>query len=283
MSTTDTTTATDTAAAPTPVATARSRDRAHATPMQGVYLEIERLHVQFDDFVAIEKLDISFYEGDLRFLIGPNGAGKTTLVDAITGLAPATGSISLSGQPILGMPTQKIAKAGIGRTFQTASVFEELTVAQNLDIAAGATRGWGTLLRRRRRTELAVIEALETIGLTHLAETKAGVLSHGQKQWLEIGMLLVQNSRVLLLDEPVAGMGAEERKATGELLRRISRDHAVVVVEHDMEFVREFADSVTVLAQGAILAEGSVEEIQNNQMVQEVYLGTTPAKENTDA
>lgn len=280
MSTTDATTETKNTPARFPGAVWH-HDPASGTPMRGVYLEIEHLHVQFDEFVAIDNLDISFFEGDLRFLIGPNGAGKTTLVDAITGLAPATGSISLSGQPIVGLPTQKIARAGIGRTFQTASVFERLTVAQNLDIAAGATRGWGTLLRRRRRMEPQVAEALKTIGLSHLADTNAGVLSHGQKQWLEIGMLLVQNATVLLLDEPVAGMGADERTATGELLQRIAKDHAVVVIEHDMDFVRQFADSVTVLAQGAILAEGSVEDIHNNPKVQEVYLGTTAVKENS--
>lgn len=245
-----------------------------STPMRGVFLEIENLRVTFDDFVAIDDASLSFYSGDLRFLIGPNGAGKTTLVDAITGLAPAKGRIEISGQSILGTPTHKLARMGIGRTFQNASVFEELTVEQNMDIASGAGRGWATLLRRRRGMTEKVRDTLETVGLAAEAGTKAGVLSHGQKQWLEIGMLLVQDCTVLLLDEPVAGMGADERQATGELLRTIAEDHAVIVVEHDMEFMREFATSVTVLAQGAVLAEGSVAEIQADPAVREVYLGT---------
>lgn len=246
-----------------------------STPMAGVFLEIENLRVTFDDFVAIDDASLSFYSGDLRFLIGPNGAGKTTLVDAITGLAPAKGRIEISGQSILGTPTHKLARMGIGRTFQNASVFEELTVEQNMDIASGARRGWGTLLRRRRGMTDKVRETLDTVGLSDFAHTPAGVLSHGQKQWLEIGMLLVQDCTVLLLDEPVAGMGSEERQATGELLRTIAEDHAVVVVEHDMEFMRQFATSVTVLAQGAVLAEGSVAEIQADPAVREVYLGTS--------
>lgn len=252
-------------------------DPAGHTPMSGAYLEVENLRVTFDGFVAIDSLDIGFYAGDLHFLIGPNGAGKTTLVDAITGLVPSTGTITLSGQPLNGEPVQKIARAGVGRTFQTASVFEDLTVAQNLDIAAGAHRSVWQLLKRTTTMEPAVAQTLHTIGLEAHAHTKAGVLSHGQKQWLEIGMLIVQDAKVLLLDEPVAGMSAEERNATGALLREIAKDHAVVVVEHDMNFVRDFATTVTVLAQGAVLAAGSVEEVHNNPEVQQVYLGTAAA------
>ncbi|WP_256821219.1 urea ABC transporter ATP-binding protein UrtD [Dietzia sp. Die43] len=243
----------------------------------GTYLEVRDLTVTFDGFKAVDGVDLTLIQGDLRFLIGPNGAGKTTVVDAITGLVPATGTVDKSGQPVLGLKTHKIAKMGIGRTFQTASVFEDLTVEQNLDIAAGARRGPLTLLRRRHGREDKVTEALETIGLGHLAGTKAGVLAHGQKQWLEIGMLLVQDSDVMLLDEPVAGMGAEERQATGELLQRIAADRTVVVVEHDMDFMRAFATSVTVLAAGKVLAEGTVAEIQADPKVQQVYLGTAAA------
>ncbi|MDV6298634.1 urea ABC transporter ATP-binding protein UrtD [Dietzia maris] len=243
----------------------------------GTYLEVRDLTVTFDGFKAVDGVDLTLIQGDLRFLIGPNGAGKTTVVDAITGLVPATGTVDKSGQPVLGLKTHKIAKMGIGRTFQTASVFEDLTVEQNLDIAAGARRGPLTLLRRRHGREDKVTEALETIGLEHLAGTKAGVLAHGQKQWLEIGMLLVQDSDVMLLDEPVAGMGAEERQATGELLQRIAADRTVVVVEHDMDFMRAFATSVTVLAAGKVLAEGTVAEIQADPKVQQVYLGTAAA------
>ncbi|MCV7153348.1 urea ABC transporter ATP-binding protein UrtD [Mycolicibacterium pyrenivorans] len=241
------------------------------------YLEVRGLTVDFDGFKAVSDVDLTLFQGDLRFLIGPNGAGKTTVIDAITGLVSATGSISKSGVELLGKKVHKIARAGVGRTFQTASVFEQLTVLQNLDIAAGAGRSPWTLLRRRHGVLPAIEEALDTIGLTDLAEKPAGVLAHGQKQWLEIGMLLVQNADVLLLDEPVAGMSAEEREETGNLLRRIGGERTVVVVEHDMDFMRAFATSVTVLARGQVIAEGSVAEVQANPKVQEVYLGTAAA------
>jgi urea transport system ATP-binding protein len=210
--------------------------------MRQDYLEIRGLRVAFDGFVAVDGVDLTVLEGDLRFLIGPNGAGKTTLVDAITGLAPATGSAKFDGIQLLGKKEHQIARAGVGRTFQTASVFEQLTVLQNLDIAAGAQRSRRSLLRARRAVPPSVELAMETTGLTPLRDRLAGELAHGQKQWLEIGMLLVQNATVLLLDEPVAGMSADEREQTGELLRRVRRDHVVVVVEHDMEFLRAYAD-----------------------------------------
>jgi urea transport system ATP-binding protein len=241
------------------------------------YLEVRGLTVDFDGFKAVNEVDLTLFQGDLRFLIGPNGAGKTTVIDAITGLVPATGSADKSGVDLLGKKVHQIARLGVGRTFQTASVFEQLTVLQNLDIAAGAGRSWLTLLRRRKTVLPAIEEALETIGLTELADRPAGVLAHGQKQWLEIGMLLVQNADVLLLDEPVAGMSGEEREETGNLLRRIGSSRTVVVVEHDMDFMRAFATSVTVLARGQVIAEGSVAEVQANPKVQEVYLGTAAA------
>ncbi|WSM75611.1 ATP-binding cassette domain-containing protein [Streptomyces cellulosae] len=202
-----------------------------------------------------------------------NGAGKTTLVDAVTGLAKASGSVRFSGEELLGRPVHRIARLGIGRTFQTATVFEELTVLQNLDIAAGAGRGPLTMLRRRKGVPEEVTRALETTGLTALRDRPAGVLAHGQKQWLEIGMLLVKDVRLLLLDEPVAGMSHDEREATGRLLRRISEDRTVVVIEHDMDFMRSFARSVSVLHAGKVLSEGSVTEVQADARVQEVYLG----------
>ncbi|QCQ92391.1 urea ABC transporter ATP-binding protein UrtD [Rhodococcus sp. SGAir0479] len=242
--------------------------------MSSQYLEIRDLRVTFDGFTAVDGVDLTLFQGDLRFLIGPNGAGKTTLVDAITGLVPATGSVTKSGVELLGRKVHKIARAGVGRTFQTASVFEELTVLQNLDIAAGAGRSALTLLRRRRGVLPQIEEALETVGLTHLRDRPAGILAHGQKQWLEIGMLLVQDADVLLLDEPVAGMSHDEREETGNLLRRIGAERTVVVVEHDMDFMRAFATSVTVLARGKVIADGSVEEIQSDPTVQQVYLGT---------
>jgi urea transport system ATP-binding protein len=162
---------------------------------------------------------------------------------------------------------------GVGRTFQTASVFEELTVLQNLDIAAGAGRSALALLRRRSSVPPAVEEAMDTVGLTGQRDRQAGALAHGQKQWLEIGMLLVQNARVLLLDEPVAGMSADERIQTGELLHRIGAERTVVVVEHDMDFMRSYATSVTVLHAGRVLSAGTVAQVQADPKVQEVYLG----------
>ncbi|TFV58833.1 urea ABC transporter ATP-binding protein UrtD [Mycobacterium sp. PS03-16] len=245
--------------------------------MGAQYLQVRGLTVDFDGFKAVSDVDLTLFQGDLRFLIGPNGAGKTTVIDAITGLVNASGSVNKSGVELLGKKVHQIARLGVGRTFQTASVFEQLTVLQNLDIAAGAQRSAWTLLRRRSGVLPAIEEALDTIGLTDLAEQPAGVLAHGQKQWLEIGMLLVQNADVLLLDEPVAGMSTEEREETGNLLRRIGGERTVVVVEHDMDFMRAFATSVTVLARGQVIAEGTVAEVQANPRVQEVYLGTAAA------
>lgn len=245
--------------------------------MSSEYLEVRDLRVTFDGFTAVDGVDLTLFQGDLRFLIGPNGAGKTTLVDAVTGLVPATGSVTKSGVELLGKKTHRIARLGVGRTFQTASVFEHLTVLQNLDIAAGAGRSPWELLRRRKDVLPSIEEALETTGLAPFRDTQAGTLAHGRKQWLEIGMLLVQNSDVLLLDEPVAGMSAEEREETGWLLRRIGAERTVVVVEHDMDFMRAFATSVTVLARGKVIADGTVQEVQADPRVQEVYLGTTAA------
>jgi urea transport system ATP-binding protein len=241
--------------------------------MQQDYLEISGLTVSFDGFVAVDGVDLTVLPGDLRFLIGPNGAGKTTLIDAVSGLVPSTGSVRYAGQELVGRKVHRIARLGVGRTFQTATVFEELTVLQNLDIAAGHRRGPLTLARRRKGIPEEVEQTLETVGLTELVDALAGVLAHGQKQWLEIGMLLVQDARLLMLDEPVAGMSAEEKDETGRLLQRIGADRTVVVVEHDMDFMRSFANSVTVLHAGKVLAEGSVREVQADPRVQEVYLG----------
>jgi urea transport system ATP-binding protein len=236
-------------------------------------LDITDVRVTFDGFTAVDGVSLHVGPGDLRFLIGPNGAGKTTLVDAVTGLAPATGSVRFGGHELLGRPVHRVARLGIGRTFQTATVFENLTVLQNLDIAAGAARRPHILLRRRRGVPEEIARALETIGLAGLRDRTAGTLAHGQKQWLEIGMLLVQDVQLLLLDEPVAGMSHDERDATGQLLRRIGEDRTVVVIEHDMDFMRTFATSVSVLHAGRVLSEGTVAEVQADPRVQEVYLG----------
>jgi urea transport system ATP-binding protein len=240
-------------------------------------LRIRDLRVVFDGFVAVDGVDIGIAPGDVRFIIGPNGAGKTTLVDAVTGLVRASGSVVFDGQELLGRKVHRIARLGIGRTFQTATVFEALTVLQNLDIAAGAGRGRLTMLRRRRGVPAVVAEAMETIGLAAARDRIAGTLAHGQKQWLEIGMLLVQDARLLLLDEPVAGMSQDERDATGELIGLLSRDRTVVVIEHDMDFLRRYARTVTVMHAGRILSEGTVAQVQADPKVREVYLGHAAA------
>ena len=240
-------------------------------------LVVTDLRVEFDGFVAVDGVSFDAHAGEVRFLIGPNGAGKTTSIDAITGLSAGTGSAKLGEEELLGKPAQKIVRLGVGRTFQTASVFDELSVLQNLDIAAGLHRSPLSLLRARRGVDPAIDQALEETGLSHEVATPAGILSHGQKQWLEIAMLLVQDAKVLLLDEPVAGMSLDERTATGELLGRVAANRVVLVVEHDMDFMRRFATRVTVLHQGRVLSEGSVAEVQADPRVQEVYLGTAAA------
>lgn len=237
------------------------------------YLEVRDLTVDFDGFKANAGVDVTFLQGRIHFLIGPNGAGKTTLVDALTGLVQGTGYARFGNIDLLALKSHQISRIGIGRTFQTATVFEELTVLQNLDIAGGVHRKARSMLRARRGIPDYVQEALETVGLTHLKDRPAGILAHGQKQWLEIGMLLVQDSKVMFLDETVAGMSADEREETGDLLRRIAPARTIVVIEHDMEFVRNFADFVTVMHAGKVLTEGSVADIQSNPQVQEVYLG----------
>jgi urea transport system ATP-binding protein len=237
------------------------------------YLEVRDLTVDFDGFKANDGVDTTFLQGRIHFLIGPNGAGKTTLVDALTGLVQGVGYARYGNIDLLALKSHQISRMGLGRTFQTATVFEELTVLQNLDIAGGVHRKARSMLRARRGIPDYVQEALETVGLADLKDRPAGILAHGQKQWLEIGMLLVQDSKVMFLDETVAGMSADEREETGDLLRRIAPSRTVVVIEHDMEFVRNFADFVTVMHAGKVLTEGSVAEIQSNPQVQEVYLG----------
>ncbi|MGO4257018.1 urea ABC transporter ATP-binding protein UrtD [Marmoricola sp. RAF53] len=237
------------------------------------YLEVRGLTVDFDGFKAVDDVDLTLLQGRLHFLIGPNGAGKTTLVDALTGLVPATGLARYRNRDLLALKSHQIVRAGIGRTFQTATVFEQLSVLQNLDIAGGVHRKAWRMPFARRGVPDYVEHALETIGLTDLRDRPAGILAHGQKQWLEIGMLLVQDAKVMFLDETVAGMSQEEREATGELLRRIGQERTTVIIEHDMNFVRSFADVVTVMHAGKVLAEGSLAEIQADARVQEVYLG----------
>ncbi len=237
------------------------------------YLEVQGLSVDFDGFKANEGVDVTFLQGRIHFLIGPNGAGKTTMVDALTGLVQGTGYARYGNKDLLSLKSHQITRAGVGRTFQTATVFEELTVLQNLDIAGGVHRRARGMVLARRGIPSYVQEAMETVGLADHRDRPAGILAHGQKQWLEIGMLLVQDAKVMFLDETVAGMSHDEREETGALLRRIAPTRTIVVIEHDMDFVRRFADIVTVLHAGKVLAEGTVAEIQANPQVQEVYLG----------
>jgi len=237
-------------------------------------LEITDLEVVFDGFRAIDGLSLRLGEGELRFLIGPNGAGKTTLIDVVTGLTkPAAGSVRFAGTELIGRREYQIVGLGVGRTFQTATVFEHLTVEENVDLAATFRMKFRSLLRRPRRLADGVMDALRTVELTDVSHRPAAVLSHGQRQWLELAMLIVQRPRLLLLDEPVAGMTKDERAKTGELLGQIAQERTVVVVEHDMDFLRRFATTVTVMHEGKILCEGSLAEVQADPRVQEVYLG----------
>lgn len=244
---------------------------------KGCILYIEDVNVSFDGFKAINDLNLYVNDGELRCIIGPNGAGKTTMMDIITGKTkPDSGSVYF-GQRIdlLSLSEPEIAQAGIGRKFQKPTVFEEQSVFSNLELAmAGKKKVLPLLLAKLSADELQDIEeTLELIGLKEQRLLRAGALSHGQKQWLEIGMLIMQKPKLLLVDEPVAGMTHQEMDRTAELLISLEGKHSVVVVEHDMDFVRSIARTVTVLHQGSVLAEGTMDEVQANQEVREVYLG----------
>lgn len=239
-------------------------------------LAVEGLTVSFDGFKAVD--DLSFYvdQNEIRVIIGPNGAGKTTVLDLICGKTPATnGSVQFKGRELLTMREDQIVHHGVGRKFQTPSIYEDLTVFENLELSF--PRGYtvfGALGFKRTSDVIARIEEVaETIFLDEILDQKAALLSHGQKQWLEIGMLLIQDPELLMLDEPVAGMSVAERAKTAELLNRITKDRSVLVVEHDMKFVEDIAHKVTVLHQGKIISEGSMETVQADPQVIEVYLG----------
>ena len=241
-------------------------------------LEVSGVSVSFDGFKAINNLSFSIGAAELRAIIGPNGAGKTTFMDIVTGKTrPDAGRITWGGKSrsILAMSEAKIARAGIGRKFQKPTVFEDQTVQENLLMALKEERGpFSVLFFRPTHSHIARVEALaEEIGLKDTLQRKSGELSHGQKQWLEIGMLLAQEPRLLLVDEPAAGMTPEEREHTTNLLVEAAKTRAVVVVEHDMEFVRRLNCRVTVLHEGAVLAEGSLDHVTANQKVIDVYLG----------
>ena len=241
-------------------------------------LYLDNVSVSFDGFKALEGLSMVVEDLELRCVIGPNGAGKTTMMDIVTGRTRAD-----SGQVVFGRDTDltkldeaQIANIGIGRKFQKPTVFANHSVFENLELALQGRRGvfenlWTTLnVEDRERID----EVLDLVGLSDERVQKAGTLSHGQKQWLEIGMLIAQNPRLLLVDEPVAGMTARETERTGELLLELATRHCVVVVEHDMQFVRSIARKVTVLHQGRVLAEGPMEQVASDSKVLEVYLGS---------
>lgn len=247
-----------------------------STKQKDFVLAVEGLTVSFDGFKAVN--DLSFYvdEGEIRVIIGPNGAGKTTVLDLICGRTQATeGSIKFRGRELTRMKEHQIVHAGVGRKFQNPSIYEELTVFENLEISFPRGRSvFGTLAFKRDAEVIAEVESIaETIFLQDDLGKPAGLLSHGQKQWLEIGMLLIQKPDLLMLDEPVAGMSVAERKQTAELLNRITQGRSVIVIEHDMQFVEDIAHRVTVLHQGKVLSEGSMERVKNDPKVIEVYLG----------
>jgi urea transport system ATP-binding protein len=239
-------------------------------------LAVEGLTVSFDGFKAVDNLSFYLDPKEIRVIIGPNGAGKTTVLDLICGKTKATsGSIKFAGKELTKMKEHQIVHSGVGRKFQTPSVFEDLTVFENLEVSY--PKGHSVIGALAFKRDAEVIEAVEeiaaTIFLTDALHKSAASLSHGQKQWLEIGMLLIQKPALLMLDEPVAGMSVAERQKTAELLRVITKDHTVLVIEHDMQFVGDIADRVTVMHQGKVLSEGSIEHVKSDPKVIEVYLG----------
>jgi urea transport system ATP-binding protein len=240
-------------------------------------LYLEKLTVSFDGFKALNELTLYVEPGELRCIIGPNGAGKTTMMDVITGKTRPDSGTAWFGRELdlLKMSEPEIAQAGIGRKFQKPTVFEQLTVFENLELAlAGQKTFMKTFLARISASQQQKIDdVLDIIGLEEHSDSPGRVLSHGQKQWLEIGMLLMQEPELLLVDEPVAGMTPQETERTAALLQSLAGEHSVVVVEHDMEFVRSIARRVTVLHEGSVIAEGDMDQVQNDPKVKEVYLG----------
>ncbi|MDQ0115991.1 urea ABC transporter ATP-binding protein UrtD [Paenibacillus harenae] len=244
---------------------------------ESVILQCDDVTVEFDGFKAIQGMNLKLEKGELRFLIGPNGAGKTTMLDVICGkVRPSSGKVTFDGKvDITRKKEHQIAGLGIGRKFQAPSIFPSMTVHENLEIAMRQKRTvFATMFAKMGDDERSRIDhQLGMIGLRSKASWRAGGLSHGEKQWLEIGMMLLQEPEILLLDEPVAGMTDKETDKTGELLHEIAQLRSIVVVEHDMEFVRNFASKVTVMHEGKLLKEGSMDEVQGDDRVAEVYLG----------
>lgn len=239
-------------------------------------LRVENLTVSFDGFRAVDSLSLSVERNELRVVIGPNGAGKTTLLDMICGKTrPSSGHVFFNEVDLTKLSEHQVVRAGVGRKFQTPSVYEDLTVVENFEISLPEGQDvLGSLFFRRNEEVMHRIETVaDQVFLRELLDQKAGRLSHGQKQWLEIGMLLIQSPQLLLLDEPVAGMSPRERELTADLLSNVSRGKSVIVIEHDMDFVKRIAHKVTVLHQGRVLSEGSAAEVQVDPRVIDVYLG----------
>ncbi|MEY2643559.1 MAG: hypothetical protein RLZZ611_208 [Cyanobacteriota bacterium] len=239
-------------------------------------LEMTDVSVSFDGFYALTDLSIRLMPGELRSIIGPNGAGKTTFLDVITGkVKPTKGSVSFRGKPLQGLSEQKISRLGIGRKFQTPRVFDNLTVVRNLELAASPIKNPIGLITDALPASIKdeVQRLLNYVGLAPFARVQAGSLSHGQKQWLAIAMLVAQSPQLLLLDEPVAGLTDEETSRTAELIKSLAGEHTVVVIEHDMEFIRDLNAPVTVLHQGSVLTEGTLDAVKKDPKVVEVYLG----------
>ncbi|MEY4428088.1 MAG: urea transporter ATP-binding protein UrtD [Pseudomonadota bacterium] len=239
-------------------------------------LYIEDLSVSFDGFKAIDSLNLYVDKNELRVIIGPNGAGKTTLLDLICGKTKASaGSIKFKEQELTRKTEHAIVRSGVGRKFQTPSIYENLSVFQNLEVSFPQGRSvLGALAFKCTDEVKARVQVVaEEIGLADKLDMEAGLLSHGQKQWLEIGMLLMQEPELLMLDEPIAGMSAKERELTAELLKRICKNRSMIVIEHDMAFVAQIASKVTVMHQGKILAEGTMDQVQSDPKVIDVYLG----------
>jgi urea transport system ATP-binding protein len=239
-------------------------------------LQIENLTVSFDGFKALNDLNFSLDPGELRVVIGPNGAGKTTFLDVITGkVQPTTGRVFFKGRKTKGLAEHQISRLGVGRKFQTPRVYLNLTPRENLELSCSRKKNvWNALVGQAPVAEQrSVTGLLETIGLIAKADINSDLLSHGEKQRLEIGMLVAQSPDLLLVDEPVAGLTDEETEKVGELLLALAESHSIIVIEHDMEFVRQIARTVTVLHQGSVLCEGTMDDVQNDPRVIEVYLG----------
>jgi len=244
--------------------------------MSQTILDLDDVSVSFDGFYALTDLSFSLRPGELRSIIGPNGAGKTTFLDVITGkVRPTKGDVTLRGKSIVGLSEQKISRLGVGRKFQTPRVWENLTVQRNLELTASPNKNPFALLTETLSDVVKdeVFKIMEYVGLAPYAKWQAGSLSHGQKQWLAISMLVAQSPDIILLDEPVAGLTDEETSKTADLIKSLAGEHTVVVIEHDMEFIRDLGAPVTVLHQGQKLTEGMLEEVKADPRVIEVYLG----------